>query len=156
MHMEEQDTSHTHPHKHVGAQVGVLRRYRLLIGAVLLALLLVGGALGYSQYRNRQADPVSGEFDPATVLPAPVSQPESKTVYSTETLKEFDGKDGKKCYVAVKGAVYEIKDSNYWQNGQHTPSAGQGVCGGDMSEVIKGSPHGESILQRLPKVGIYQ
>jgi predicted heme/steroid binding protein len=135
---------------------GVFRRYSLLFGALLLAVVLVGGALGYSQYRKRQNDPVAGEFDPSTVLPAPVTQPEAKTVYTAETLKEFDGKDGHKCYVAVKGTVYEIKDSNYWKQGQHTPSGGQGICGADMSEIIKGSPHGESILQRLPKVGILQ
>jgi predicted heme/steroid binding protein len=58
--------------------------------------------------------------------------------------------------VAVKGTVYEIKDSKYWQNGEHTPSSGQGICGADMTEVIKGAPHGESMLERLPKVGTYQ
>lgn len=143
-------------HANSGKRGGLLRRYGLLLGAILLSLALVGGAVAYSQYRKREADPAGQAFDPSTVLPAPVSQPEATTAYTSEMLKEFDGKDGRKCYVAVKGVVYEIKDSNYWKNGEHTPSAGQGACGGDMTEAIKGSPHGESILQRLPKVGILQ
>jgi len=134
---------------------GFLRRYRPLVIAVLLAAALIGGA-GYYASTRKAAEAVSGDFDPSTVLPAPVSQPAKSTVYNAESIKQFDGKNGHKCYVAVKSTVYEIKDSSYWQNGQHTPSGGVGYCGADMTEGIKQSPHGESYLERLPKVGIFE
>ncbi len=135
----------------------LLKRYPLITAALVLAILIVGGAVGYSMTRSNPAVVEGGQdFDPNSVLPAPVSQPESSTVYTADTIKEFDGKDGHKCYVAVKKVVYEIKDSNYWKNGEHTPSGGRGMCGGDMTDVITQSPHGESILGRLPKVGIFE
>lgn len=133
-----------------------LRQYPLIAGVIILAVLIVGGASIYAINRSQNGVAGASEFDPSTVLPAPVSQPEASAVYDAGSLKQFDGQDGRKCYVAVKGTVYEIKDSNYWRNGQHTPSGGRGMCGGDMTEAIKQSPHGESILGRLPKVGIFK
>lgn len=134
----------------------LIKRYPLIIAAIVLAVFIVGGAVTYSLNRNQAVVEGGQDFDPSSVLPAPVSQPESSTVYTAETIKAFDGKDGNKCYVAVKKVVYEIKDSSYWKNGEHTPSAGQGMCGADMTEVIGQSPHGESILGRLPQVGIFE
>lgn len=135
---------------------GLLRRFRPLIVALLVAVALLGAA-GYYAYGRDDGIQGSGQvFDPNSVLPAPVSQPENSTVYTAESIKQYDGKEGRKCYVAVKDSVYEIKDNAYWQNGQHTPSNGQGMCGGDMTEAIKKSPHGESYLERLPKVGVFE
>lgn len=135
----------------------LIRRYSWIAAAVLLAVLIIGSAFAYA-YRQKQDKAGSQNFDAATVLPpAPAQQEqEGSAVYTVESLKQFDGKDGHKCYVAVSGTVYEIKDSNYWRNGQHTPSGGRGMCGGDMTEVIKQSPHGTSILSRLSKVGVFK
>lgn len=133
-----------------------LRRYSLVIAALLLAAVMVGGSLWYVRHKEAAEEAARKSFDPSTVLPSPVAPSESQTAFTAATLKAHDGQNGNKCYVAVKGIVYEIKDSAYWQNGKHTPSNGQGFCGADMTEVIKQAPHGETMLERLSKVGTYE
>lgn len=75
---------------------------------------------------------------------------------STQQLKDASGKDGKPCYVALDGIVYEIKQGNKWKEGEHTTSEGQAYCGMDGTDVIKKSPHGKSILSLLTKIGTLQ
>lgn len=75
---------------------------------------------------------------------------------SMQQLKDANGKDGKPCYVALDNTVYEVKQGNKWQNGEHTTSQGQAYCGIDGTEVIKNAPHGKSILSLLTKVGMLQ
>jgi predicted heme/steroid binding protein len=72
---------------------------------------------------------------------------------SRSRLEKFDGKDGRLCYVAVDGIVYEIKDSPLWVDGEHITSGGRAHCGKELSEVINQAPHGKKILQILPIVG---
>jgi predicted heme/steroid binding protein len=133
-----------------------IKRYPLVFVALLLAVGLVGGAAFYVNNRNQAAVASQQNFDPSSVLPQPVPQPEATTIYTAASIKDYDGQNGHKCYVAVKDTVYEIKDNAYWKDGKHTPSGGRGYCGGDMTEIIKQSPHGESVLESLPKVGIYK
>lgn len=65
-------------------------------------------------------------------------------------LAEFDGEDGAKAYIAVDGFIYDVTNSDAWNNGMHNGyQAGQ-----DLSEGINASPHGKSFLERVPKVGI--
>lgn len=71
-------------------------------------------------------------------------------------LTAADGKKGHKCYVAVDGTVYEIIDSAFWKDGQHTPSGGLAYCGADLSKVIDQAPHGRNILKILPTIGPLQ
>lgn len=130
-----------------------IKSFPLLIVAVILAVGILSGAMIYKNNRDKASS--SQTFSPSSVLPQAVSQPAATTAYDANSLKEYDGKDGHKCYVAIKGNVYEIKDNSYWKDGEHTPSGGRGICGGDMTEVIKQSPHGESVLGQLPKVGTY-
>lgn len=82
---------------------------------------------------------------------APAATPER--VVTQSELAAADGKNGKDCYVAVDGIIYQIKDFNLWSNGEHTTSGGQAFCGADMSEVIGKSPHGRSKLNKLIIIG---
>lgn len=133
----------------------IVKRYRLVLAALVVSAVMVGGAFYLAG--QKKTEQKAQAFDTATVLPPEIKQQaDTSTVYTADSLRQYDGKDGHACYVAVKGAVYEIKDSKYWQNGEHTPSSGRGICGGDMTEAIKAAPHGESMLERLPKVGTYQ
>lgn len=128
--------------------------YPLLFIAVGFAIAVIGTSLYVSSTIQRKT--TSG-FDTAKVLPAPVSQPSSATtVYTADSIKQYDGKNGHRCLVAVNGTVYEISGKSLWQNGQHTPSDGQAYCGADLTEAIKHSPHGTSKLEELPKVGVYK
>jgi predicted heme/steroid binding protein len=131
----------------------VARRYPLLVFAIFLGAGMVGGSLAFATKVDKAT---TADFDTSRVLPQAVSIPAATTVYTAETLKQHDGKDGRKCYVAVKGTVYEISGKGQWQNGRHLPSNNQAYCGADLTDAIGKSPHGESKLLELPKVGTYK
>lgn len=71
-------------------------------------------------------------------------------VFTLNDLSEYDGKDGSPAYVAVEGVVYDVTDSEDWNEGEH---AGQDLAGTDATDVITESPHGEAVLADLPVVG---
>ena len=148
-----QEPSDETPQKQ-NSRPGILRRNKLVLAAIVVGAVLIGGASYYAF--GRDSGSVGNDFDPSSVLPAPVTQPEATAVYTAETLKQYNGKDGRRCYVAVKGVVYEISGKSLWQEGQHTPSAGDAYCGADLTQAISRSPHGESKLRDLPKVGTFQ
>jgi predicted heme/steroid binding protein len=68
-----------------------------------------------------------------------------------EELAFFDGKDGRKAYIAVDGFIYDVSNSSRWANGQHNGF----LAGRDLTSQIKTiSPHGLSVLRNIPKIGI--
>ena len=132
----------------------IFKRYPLVTFAAVLALGMVGLSLVFAA--NAGPDDASS-FDPSSVLPQPVSIPAAvSTVFNAETIKQYDGQDGRKCYAAVSGKVYEIPQSGQWQSGRHLPSNGQAYCGADLTQAIGASPHGTSKLAELPVVGSFR
>lgn len=82
--------------------------------------------------------------------PLEVSKDE-ELVLTLEELSEFDGKDGKRAYVAVDGVIYDVTDSGPWKNGGHNGF----TAGNDLTKEIKeDSPHGISKLANVVEVGI--
>lgn len=67
-----------------------------------------------------------------------------------DELKEYDGQNGNKAYVAVDGVVYDVTDVGVWKNGEHKSGI---TAGKDLSEAINKSPHGKDALEDLPVVG---
>jgi predicted heme/steroid binding protein len=122
-----------------------------LVISLIIAVLVVVGAVMWAMNSSRQQQAAS--VQPGSSGTAEVDDGGSNKAISQAELAAADGKDGNECYVAVDGVVYEIKDSSLWQNGQHTPSNGQGYCGADMSAAINQSPHGKSKLEQLKEVG---
>jgi predicted heme/steroid binding protein len=112
---------------------------RLTYISIIVALILIGGAV-YA--RSRSAQPQTKAVTSA-----------SQKAFTLEELVANNGKDGRKCYVAVDGKVYEIEQGRLWKNGEHVTSKGQAHCGKDLSETIGKSPHGKSKLEALPTVG---
>lgn len=108
---------------------------------VLISSLLIGASIMAVNYAMK------------TKSETPTQRSTIMTVISPSSLATHDGKDGRACYVAVDGTVYEIKDSAYWQNGSHSPSNGQAYCGADMSNAINQSPHGRGVLERFTVIG---
>lgn len=70
-------------------------------------------------------------------------------VFTLDELKKYNGQNGTPAYVAVDGVVYDVTNANKWKNGKH-----QGVvAGNDLSKAIASSPHGKSVLNKLPVIG---
>lgn len=67
-----------------------------------------------------------------------------------EELAQYDGKDGRKAYVAVDGIIYDMTNSIPWRLGMHNGFQ----AGNDLTDAIKNvSPHGVSKLTNVPQVG---
>ncbi|GAB7140513.1 DUF2231 domain-containing protein [Deferribacterales bacterium RsTz2092] len=67
-----------------------------------------------------------------------------------EELKQFDGREGRRAYIAVKGVVYDVTDNGLWGEGVHMHTH---QAGADLTEAISSAPHPETHLQKLPVVG---
>lgn len=74
---------------------------------------------------------------------------EANAAFTPEELTAFDGKDGRKAYVAVEGKVYDVTGVPAWTDGQHNGA----MAGTDLTEALAKAPHGVSKLEGLPVVG---
>lgn len=118
----------------------------MLVAAMLLtAALALAGCVSAAPALTPTAAPE------ATATPDPAAAPgEAPALELTaEELAAYDGKDGRKAYVAVNGTIYEVTDVSAWAGGQHNGN----VAGKDLTDAIKNSPHGEKVLEKLTVVG---
>jgi len=77
--------------------------------------------------------------------------PEGPTLRITlKELRKFDGKEGRPCYTAYGGKVYDVTSSDLWKEGRHEGRHGSGQ---DLSDLMVNAPHDESVLERFPVVG---
>lgn len=83
-------------------------------------------------------------------VPKVAAAPTSEISLTLEQLAKFNGQDGQPAYVAVDGILYDVTALGEWTSGKHF----RGIeAGKDLSEAIKSSPHGKSILSRAVIVG---
>lgn len=69
-------------------------------------------------------------------------------IMSATELSQFNGQNGNRAYFAYEGVVYDVTDSNSWQNGDHF-----GVFAGkDLTGQMGGAPHGTEVFEGFPKV----
>ncbi len=73
--------------------------------------------------------------------------------FTTSELEEHNGKNGKPAYIAYKGKVYDISDSDLWRDGEHM---GLHQAGKDLTEELELAPHGEEVLERVKLVGMLE
>lgn len=66
-----------------------------------------------------------------------------------EELATFDGREGRKAYVAVNGKVYDFSASDLWKNGDHMQ---QHQAGQDLTEALWKAPHVRAVVERYPVV----
>ena len=71
--------------------------------------------------------------------------------FDDESLKEFNGKDGKPVYVGHQGKVYDVTASRFWKTGLHMK---RHPSGKDLTADIAAAPHGSDVLERYPQVGM--
>ena len=66
-----------------------------------------------------------------------------------EKLAEFDGREGRKAYVAVNGNIYDFTGSNLWQDGAHQAAH---QAGRDLTDELKSAPHVRAVIERFPVI----
>jgi len=66
-----------------------------------------------------------------------------------EELSQYDGRNGRKAYVAVQGKIYDVTQSPLWAGGDHQ---GDHQAGGDLTEELKSAPHVRAVIDRFPVV----
>ncbi|KRM87128.1 cytochrome b5 domain-containing protein [Lacticaseibacillus thailandensis] len=75
----------------------------------------------------------------------------AEKTFTQAELAKYNGVDGAPAYVAIDGTVYDVTGVPQWAAGKHHGN----LAGQDLTEAIKKSPHGHSVLAKLPKVGQY-
>lgn len=55
-----------------------------------------------------------------------------------EKLKQYNGNNGQKAYIAYKGNIYDVTHSPLWQNGMHQ---GMHQAGLDLTDAMQNAPH---------------
>jgi len=65
-------------------------------------------------------------------------------------LEAFDGKAERPAYVAFKGRIYDVTRSRLWKAGNHVNAH---AAGRDLTEGMRGAPHGEEVLMSFHAVG---
>ena len=68
-------------------------------------------------------------------------------------LARFDGREGRKAYVAVNGKVFDVTASPYWQDGNHQNAHQAGT---DLSADLLKAPHVRSVIERFPVVAVLE
>ncbi len=71
--------------------------------------------------------------------------------FDPKNLGEFDGQGGRPCYVAVRGKVFDLSDSELWKTGEHMA---RHAAGKELGDALKNAPHGEDVLEKFRQVGI--
>jgi predicted heme/steroid binding protein/uncharacterized membrane protein len=71
--------------------------------------------------------------------------------FDQESLKQFNGKDGKPAYIAHQGRVIDVTASKFWKTGVHMKRHQSGT---DLTSDIEAAPHGLEVLDRYPQVGV--
>jgi predicted heme/steroid binding protein len=72
-------------------------------------------------------------------------------VFTSEELAGYDGSvSGRPVLIGYKGHVYDVTGRFMWMAGRHFWLR----AGRDLTGRMTDSPHGEEILERVPRVGI--
>ncbi|MCW8891707.1 MAG: cytochrome B5, partial [Deltaproteobacteria bacterium] len=72
--------------------------------------------------------------------------------FNEQTLRGFNGQEGKPSYFAYNGKVYDASNSRLWPGGEHMR---RHSSGGDLTNVLPLAPHNNAVMERLPVVGDY-
>ncbi|MBN2041086.1 MAG: hypothetical protein JW864_13670 [Spirochaetes bacterium] len=67
-----------------------------------------------------------------------------------DNLSSFNGSAGNPALIVYEDQVYDVTDNSKWKDGRHF---GKHSAGADLTEEIKGAPHGAEVLSRIKKIG---
>ena len=117
---------------------------KLLIVGILSALLVLTGCQSSGSSQGQSATSSQSKTSQSS------SSATTTKSFTLAQLKKFNGKNGNTAYVAVSGVVYDVSNAKDWSNGEHKGGA---TAGNDLTQLIQDSPHGTSVLSKLPVVG---
>lgn len=128
----------------------MLKQSAKLTSAVLIAgFLFAGCAAGTGNETTTTASETTTTASETTATSQPAATA-GEIELTLEELSQYDGIDGNPAYVAVDGVIYDVTDSAAWKEGGHNGFE----AGKDLTEEIKNvSPHGVSMLERVPAIG---
>ena len=75
---------------------------------------------------------------------------EPAKTFTADELKQYDGKEGRRSYVAYKGLVYDVTDSKLWRNGVHVRKH---HAGNDLTTEMGPAPHEDDVMEKFSVVG---
>ncbi|MFH1136624.1 MAG: DUF2231 domain-containing protein [Pseudomonadota bacterium] len=77
--------------------------------------------------------------------------PQELKEFTLESLREYDGQDGRPAYIAHQDRVIDVSASKRWKNGLHM---NRHHAGGDLTPDLAAAPHDQAMLDRCPQVGV--
>lgn len=83
-----------------------------------------------------------------TALPAPPALPRQFTEHE---LRQYNGEQGQRAYIAYRGVVYDVTDAPHWRGGMHRDMHYSGL---DLTRSLRKAPHDEKVFLRVPAVGV--
>lgn len=72
--------------------------------------------------------------------------------FTEDSLKQFDGKDGRPVYISAAGRVVDVTGSRLWKGGRHMA---RHEAGRDLTVDLAAAPHGTEVLDRYPQAGSF-
>jgi predicted heme/steroid binding protein len=74
-------------------------------------------------------------------------------IFTVENLTRYNGKNGKRAYLAYKGKVYDVTTSFLWKEGRHQVLHNAGA---DLTTAMEQAPHSDDVLAKFRVVGVLQ
>jgi hydroxylamine dehydrogenase len=116
-------------------QFGRVLFIKILLFAFMLLFAITAVTFIHRQMKN-ESKAAKSEIDPVKI--------------TFENLKNFDGSSGKPAYIVNDKKIYDVSESVKWKNGRHF---GKHSAGTDLTEALKGAPHGPEVLERIKFIG---
>jgi len=112
---------------------------------------------------NQQAEDITPVAEPVIeptieIVAEPVVEPVVEPVptepeiltFTTQSLEQYNGKNGQPAYIAYMGNIYDVTQLSEWRNGNH-----HGIeAGFDVTSDLQYAPHGAEVLNGVPIIGI--
>lgn len=122
---------------------------RVLTAALFLTLALTVGAIAADKTAAVRTDTVSGATQKTSAPTQTAGDKSAAKTFTAQELAAYDGKNGNKAYIAVRGTVYDV--TSLFQNGQHHGAQ----AGRDLTSAFEGQ-HSAAKLSGFSVVGVLQ
>ncbi len=114
---------------------GILLFIKILLFTLMLLSAIAAITVIHRRMRKEYRESVEGE---------------SESGVSAGNLSSFDGSSGKPAYIVFESKIYDVSKSKKWKEGRHF---GKHSAGTDLTDALKGAPHGSEVLERVKYIG---